>query len=401
MAFPILLCPPEIREQIFREVLCSANSKRDSGLSDCCARYEYQLDILRTNRQIYHEAKKIFQDNVFVKITTPWPEAIEHISLEGKVPIVTAGERAERFSDFHLWVYIDAPAAPSQHDTHSMVICLEDLEAFTWTWYYNNLNYPGLNSHLSLKLTIQDPYVTDRKIPKDLQQKLLLPFGLVKNLLVFSVHGSKLLPSVKDSLISKQAVPDPTREECLEKATSLKEAGTRAIVAGKYEEALQLAFDAFKAIHIHVSGRKRTFYADGFYLAELESGQYKGERGDFVRMVLRISLVSNVILAYLKMEEWAEAHFWGKRSIVLYRQSVIGDESEDVEADGTPSWIMETAGMHVPAKTELGYILYRTALASRVLGKEADVKTLIRAAALYLPDDPVVQAERRSLENQH
>ena len=395
---PLLQCPPELREQIFREVLSSANSRCDTGLIDNCARYNYQLSLLRTSRQIYHEAKKIFQDNVFVKITTPWPEAIEHISSEGKVPVVVTEELAERFSDFHLWVYIDAPAAGPDHDTYSMVICLEDLGAFTKTWHYNNLNYPGLNNHLSLKLTIQDPYLLDRKIPKSLQQRLLLPFGLVKNLRVFSVQGTKLLPSVKDALVQTQAVPDPTREECLEKGTILKEAGIKAFEAGKYQEALQLYVDAFAAIHIHVAGRKRTVHADGFYIEELMSGRYKGQRGDYVRMVLRISLVASVMQAYLKMEEWAEAHFWGKRSIVIYRQSIIGDESEDLELDGTPSWIMETIGMPVPARADLGYIFYRTALASRALGKEADVKTLIRAAAVYLPDDHLVQAEKMALD---
>ena len=400
MASSFLQCPAEIREQIYRDVLSSSSAKKDSGLSDCCARYSYQLNILRTNRQIYHEAKKVFRDNIFVKITTPWPEAIEHISSEGKVPVVAAGERAERFTDFHLWVYIDAPAAPPNHETHSMIICLEDLEAFTWTWHYNNLNYPGLNTHLSLKLTIQDPYISDRKIPKPLQQRLLSPFGVIKDLLVFSAHGSKLLPSVRDSLVKAQAVPDPTREECLEKATSLKESGTRALEAGDYRRALQQYFEAFEAIHIRINGRKRTIHADDYYVDELKIGRYKGQRGDYVRLVLRIGLVADVVLAYLKMEEYTEAHFWGKRSIVLFRQGIIGDETEDIEIDGTPSWIMETVGMHVPAKKEMGYIFYRTALASRALGKEADVKTLIKAAAVYLPDDQTVQAEKRALDRQ-
>ena len=400
MASPLLLCPAEIREQIYRDVLSSSSAKQDSGLSDCCARYSYNLSILRTNRQIHHEAKKIFRDNIFVKITTPWPDAIEHISSEGNVPIVIAGTKAERFTDVHLWAYIDAPAAPQNHETHSMIICLEDLEAFTWTWHYNNLNYPGLNTHLSLKLTMQDPYIFDRKIPKPLQQRLLSPFGVIKELALFSVHASKLLPSVKDSVVKAQAVPDPTREECLEKATSLKESGAKALEAGEHRQALLQYFKAFEAIHIRINGRKRSIHADGFYMDELKTGVYKGQRGDYVRMVLRIGLVSNVVLAYFKMKDYTEAHFWGKRTVVLFRQSIIGDETEDIEIDGTPSWIMESVGMHVPAKKEMGYIFYRTALASRALGKEADVKTLIKAAAVYLPDDQTVQAEKRTLDRQ-
>ena len=292
----------------------------------------------------------------------------------------------------HRW-----PAASPHHETHSTLISLEDLEAFTDGWHSNNLSYPDLNSHLSVKLTVQDPYVFERKLPKSVQQRLLLPFGVIKNPMVFSVHGLEVLPSVEEAVIKEQATPDPTREECLEKATTLKEAGIKLLEAGRYRQALQHFLDAFAAIHIHVCGRKRTVHADAFYTELLRTGKYAGKRGDFARMVLRVSLVANVILAYLKLEEWAEAHFWGKRSIIIFRQSVIGDETEDLDVDGTPSWLKGMSNMNVPAKAEMGYIFYRTALAAKALGKEADVKTLIKAAALYLPNDESVQADSKAL----
>lgn len=401
MPCPFLQCPAEIREQIYRELLSSTCSRCDSGLGDGRARYNFQLNILRVNRQIHREAKKILEDNIFIKITTPWAEAIKHISSEGKVVAVATGDNAERYSNHHLWVYIDAPDFPRlSHATYSMLMCLEDLATFTAGWHINNLDHPELNSHLSLRLMVQDPYEYDRKLPKSLQQRLLLPFGIVKNLSECSIQGSKVLPSVKEALIKAQAIPDPTREECLEKATTLKEAGVKAIEEGDYRQALQIFFDAFAAIHIQIEGRKRTIYTESFYTEVIQTGMYKGQRGDYTRMVLRVSLVSNVILAYLKLEEWAEAHFWGKRSIVIFRQSITGDTSEEFSWEGTPSWIIGTANMHVPAKMDLGYIFYRTALASRAMGKEADVKTLVKGAALYLPDDPVVQADCKALDSQ-
>ena len=285
------------------------------------------------------------------------------------------------------------------HTTYSLLMCVEDLEVFTARWHINNLDNAELNSHLSLRLTVQDPYDYDRKLPKPLQQRLLLPFGVIKNLSEFSIQGSKVLPSVKEALEKAQAIPDPTREECLVSATTLKEAGIKAIEAGDYRRALQTFFDAFAAIHIQIEGRKRTIHAENFYIEEIQTGMYKGQRGDYVRMVLRVSLVANVILAYLKLGEWAEAHFWGKRSIVIFRQSVTGDTTEEFDLEGTPSWITGTANMHVPAKADMGYIFYRTALASRAMGKEADVKTLVKGAALYLPNDPVVQADCKALDN--
>jgi len=190
MTSPFLDLPAEIREQIYGEILSSTNSKVDPITSEEPGSYKYHLDILLVNHQIYREATKIFQDNVFVKITTPWPEAIEHIRSEGKVPSVTTGDKAANFRDCHLWIFIDTPATlhPHRHGSFSMLICLEDLEAFTRMWHFSNLNYQGLNQHLRLKLTIQDPHVSDRKIPKALQSRLLQPFGMIKDLHYFSVR---------------------------------------------------------------------------------------------------------------------------------------------------------------------------------------------------------------------
>ena len=248
---------------------------------------------------VYREAKKVFQDNIFVKITTPWPEAIDHIKSDGKVPSVTTGEKAANFGDFHLWVFIDTPATPYPHNhgSFSMLICLEDLEAFTRMWHFSNLNHVGLNQHLRLKLKIQDPHVPDRKIPKSLQTRLLLPFGMIKNLHTFSVHGSKLLPSVEEALQKERDVPDPSPEKCLEKGFAVKEAGNQLLKDGLYREALDRYVESFAAIQITVSGRLRYIHADGYYIRELVSGPHKGMRGDLVRMILRVQLVANVVLA--------------------------------------------------------------------------------------------------------
>lgn len=399
MASRFLGIPAEIREQVYRDLLSSSNARRPSGLPDGSIIYEFQLSILLTNRQIHREAKKIFQDNIFIKITTPWPEALGHISTEGRVPIVAAGNNAANFQNWHLWVLVDAPPAAVEHDRFSMIISLEDLNRFTKTWRYSNLNHLGLNTYLRLKLTIQDPHVSSRKLPKALQNQLLLPFGDVKGLQSCSVLGDKVLPSVKECLSEVQAIPEPTLEECLEGASSLKQDGDMALLAGDYDKALQCYMDAFAAIHIRNDGRVRHVYADGYYIREVDKGKYKGERGDYIRMMIRVELVAQIVLAYLKMENWTEAHFWGKRTIVLFRQGMTSSLSQEI-ADYAPSdWAADAAMMLIPAKKEMGEIFYRTALASRALGKTADVKTLIKAAAIYLPDDQAVLAERRALDD--
>ena len=409
MAPKFLDYPAEIREQIYREILSTTSSKVESDDPEQPARYEYQLAILSTCHQIHREAKKVFQDNIFVKITTPWPEAIEHIRHEGKVPSVTTGDKAQSFRDFHLWVFIDTPGGvhPSEHGAFSMLICLEDLESFNRFWHFSNLNFYGLNRHLRLRLTVQDPHVPDRKIPKALQSRLLMPFGMIKGLDTFTVLGDKVLPSVQEALEKERAIPDPTPEQCLEKGFALKDAGNALLKLGMFRQALQKYFDSFAAVHIYVLGRNRTVHCDGFYSRDLTSGTYKGQRSDYARGILRVQLVANIVLAFLKLEDFAEAHFWGKRSINLFRRSVTGgdhgdDDDDDVggeeEEDDNQEWLTRILAVRFPAQDAMGKIFYRTALASRGLGKVADVRNLMKAAAVYLPNDEIVQREMRALE---
>lgn len=362
MALRFLDFPAEIREHIYSQVLATANSRREPVDPNEPGSYKYHLDILQVSHQVYREAKKTFQDNVFIKITTPWPEAIDHIRSEGKVPSVTTGVKASLFRDFHLWVFIDTPGTPyppQHHGSFSMLICLQDLDAFTRMWHLSNLNHGGLNHHLRLKLTLQDPHVPDRKIPKTLQGQLLLPFGVVKDLHTFSLHGPKLLDSVQDAMNKERNMPDPSPEDCLERGSTLKDLGNQLLNTGLYREALQKYAEAFAAIHITVFDRTRIVHAEGYYVRELTSGAHKGMRGDYIRMVLRVQLVANIVQAYLKLEEWAEAHFWGKRSIVLFRQSVTGDESEDIGIDDPQTWLNQTWPARFPAREAMGKIFYR------------------------------------------
>ncbi|KAL8647671.1 MAG: hypothetical protein Q9226_006341 [Calogaya cf. arnoldii] len=402
MAFRFLDLPPEIRDNIYHDVLSSDEARRPPADDDSPASYHFNLAILRTNKQIHHESKKAFQDNVFIKITTPWSESIEHISSEGRVPIVALGPAADAFGSFHLWIWIDAPGVPPSGTSYSIIICLDDLLAFTRMWRFSNLNHQGLNPHLRLKLSLQDPHVSGRKIPKPLQRRLVQPFGSVKNLHSFSVHGAKVLPSVEEALKKEQATPDPSPEECLETATALKDAGNKSLEAQDLSGAMQFYTEAFAAIHITLSGRKRYIHAEGYYNRELTTGPYKGQNGHLARVILRVKLVANVIQTYLKMEEWDEARFWGKRSIDLFRASYDPQHADDLEGDFDRDWgwVPLSAEMGFPAQNAMGKIFYRTALASRALGYKKEEWNLVHAAQVYSPHDEIIRADLRKLMEQ-
>ena len=387
MAFRILDLPPEIREHIYEECLLLTKVSDDDGP----AHYEKDLSILRVNKLMNREAKRIFEEqNVFLKITTPWPEATNYIFNEGKVPLLATGRKAVDFSNVHLHIRINTPMFATPGETHSMIILLEDLPSFTQLWKFADLHNRGLNRHFEVYLSLQDPYVPDRKIPKPLQQKLLMPFGAIKELDKLEVDGM-VLPSVKEALEKETRTPQPTPEECLEKASDLKDEGNGLINQKKYKEALQKYFDAFKAMHILVNGRLRTVHADGYFAKELKSGQFVNQRGEYVRMLLRVKLVANIVLTYLKMEDYEEAHFWGKRTILLFRQSMT--DEHDAAYPSEEDWIGTPMFLNFGAAPEMGKIYYRTALAARGLKKEREVPRLLEAAAEYLPNDKEVKRE--------
>ena len=78
---------------------------------------------------------------------------------------------------------------------------------------------------------------------------------------------------------------------------------------------------------------------------------------------------------------------------------MTGDENEELLSEhDDASWLYHTWDMRFPGHDAMGRIFYRTALASRALGKTADVKTLMKAAAVYLPRDEIVQKEVKALD---
>ncbi|MCJ1277450.1 hypothetical protein MMC21_005263 [Puttea exsequens] len=435
MPTTFLTLPAEIRSQIYHCLLSSQNclGPPTDLSSNSPATYCFPLSILRVSRLVSHEAYHIFHSsNVFVKITTPWPEAIGHIKREGRVPCVNESAGAAKFEKWHLWVYIDTPIAPPDYNEaggsmYSMVILLEDLPAFTRMWHFSNLHHQGLNEHLRLKLTIQDPHLAERKIVKGLQQRLLMPFGIVKDLHKFSIEGAKVLPSVVDALAKERVTKDPTMEECIERALSLKELGNQQTKVGQYQDALAQYFAAFDAIHVIVSadGIDRTVHADGFYIREIATGPHQGMRGDYIRMILRVKLVANVMHAYLNLRQPHLAHHWGSRSIRLFRGSVNGSTRTTLDQPGDLDFITQTLATRFPAHEALGKIFYRTAVARREMdhgvvewnheavgGEDGDrakrwaelsedgrreALGLMRAATDYLPGDQGVLQELGSL----
>ncbi|KAK7757229.1 hypothetical protein SLS62_000778 [Diatrype stigma] len=506
----LLALPAELREQIYRLILSPAANR--ISWPDEYDTYDYgaALALLLVSRQVYYEARAAFRAlNVFVKIETPWPEAQDHVEVEGHVPILLKGRRAARFRAHTLAVTIEAPLmgggrhgeatagggdaadfssggsgsddddngddAPGtaeprfggiggrgggrRHWNHNraqhFVILLDDLPKFTRTWFYSDLSNPGLNRYLGLRLQLRDPYPyslrpaaggedkkatvaeedegeEEKQIPVALQRRLLLPFGDVKGLARLQVvtgNPTWLAPlaEVEAELRALQAVPPASPEKCLTEATRLKAEGNALLTAGNPRAALEVYSRAWEAIHIIVRGRQRHVHAEAYFARRLGGSgggggsssnssnsegegegqgeeepvgdgddQWRGRNGAMERLILRVQLVANTCLAYLKLGMWEEVCFWGMRSIGMMRQARLagpmmnGNGIADMDIDIPPE---EEAILGFPGAIQMGKIYYRTAIAYKELDDKTWARKLLRVAHVYLPMDEHVKRE--------
>ncbi|KXT13520.1 hypothetical protein AC579_4172 [Pseudocercospora musae] len=387
-----LSIPPEIREEIYRLIFDPATNRTYDD--DEYADYNFgpAFQLLKVNRQIYLEARKIFRDqNVFVRIETPWPEAQQHVALEGHVPILVTKEKAKAFQNYSLKINIDAPEHSSMDwDTQRFIILLDDLPAFTKMWYYADLTHPSLNVHLRLRLELRDPYAADweeKRVARAIQKRMLLPFGEVKGLHATVIEGDlRPFKSIEEEMRKLQAVPHMSPEHCLREATRLKFEGNAELGKGNYQAALELYNEAWRAIHVVIKGRKRHIHADRFFGRELTEEPFKGKNGQAERLVLRVQLVANTCQVFLKLNRWDDCRFWGMRTINMLREAMGADERMSIPAE-------DEAVLGFPAADQMGKIYYRTAVAHKELGDESEARRLLRVAAIYLPRDENVKKE--------
>ncbi|KAF2840414.1 hypothetical protein M501DRAFT_1002764 [Patellaria atrata CBS 101060] len=379
--------PIELREHIFSYLVLPKIERIEHGTDSLTGyRFDHIVTIFLLNRQLHEEARGVFRrQNVLIKVETPFPEARSHIGIEHRVPIVLHNDDVSGFKDYHLAVKIGTPDHDWYDDDPTCVLLLlKDLPAFTQMWFYSDLSTPDLNSHLSLNLKLNNPSTLsfeEKPIPKRLQEQLLLPFGSVKNLRSFRIQGPHY-DAIEKNLQETMAVPHKTPTECLEEATRLKDEGNVALGQQNYWGAIKLYEKAFFAIHIICKGRRREIWGDAWFQTQCKGGQYDGQHAQQVRVVLRVKLVANIVLAYIKLQEWDEAHFWGLRTINILRDSMRDAMGMQAEED--------TPMLGFAAANEMGKIYYRTGLACREMGDKSEARRLFRVAKMYLPHDAAI-----------
>ncbi|KAI4723246.1 hypothetical protein E4T48_00545 [Aureobasidium sp. EXF-10727] len=189
----LLDLPREIRDNIYTHLFNPLANKHTTADSTATYTFTHQ-NLFLVSRQLYHEARHIFlEQNTFVKITTPFPQSRVQVASDG-VPIVAAS--AEAFTLHRLHVEISLPAAGVQTTGDTFVIHVDDLGTFCESWMYSAIEVEGLNPHLALRLTLQEPLLstaldenskTETKMQRGLQERLLYPFERIKGLLKLEI----------------------------------------------------------------------------------------------------------------------------------------------------------------------------------------------------------------------
>ncbi|KAI1268216.1 hypothetical protein F5Y18DRAFT_440973 [Xylariaceae sp. FL1019] len=357
----LLSLPPEIRDQIYHVILHPNNNRTVQADEYTDYSYRDAVVLFRLNRLIYREARDVFR--------------------------TMTGTRASRFNGHSLSVVIETPSAgPPPDGMQHFVFLADDLPAFTRAWYYWDLSHPGLNQWLSLKLHLRDPNAAEWDEPhvrRDIQRRLLLPWGMVKSLRDFTLTGNPTpQPKIESEMRALQAVAPPSPEQSLTEGIRLKNEGNILLQKGDARGALRVYSRAWEAIHIVIRGRQRHVHAEAYYAKEL-SEPFPGRNGQMERLNLRVQLVANTCLAYLKLGEWEELKFWGMRTIQLISH----------QHDDRPIEPEDEAILDFPFATQIGKIYYRTASACKALGERSQAHRLLKVAAIYLPRDETVRKD--------
>jgi hypothetical protein len=428
--FRFMDLPPELRDQVYVNLLLP----EDNCIIDedgVITRYKYDLRFFRTCKQVYSEAKRAFgliPWNTFACIETPWEEAQEHVRVEGMVPVLASGHAAETFTHIHVSIVVDARFhEQDESDNKKFIVFVHNLERFTKMWMYSDLSYSGdLNPHLRLRLSLRNPNVPDGddyvKMSKSLQRRILLPFGVVKNLNDVEVqsHGPGITidKSVEDEMRQQMAIPYETAESCLDQTKRLMDEGDRlaegvegdssgnGYVAPDYHAAIEKYIASFAAMHIICIKRRRSIWGDAWIDRLLTSGIFAGKHGQVVRLSLRVELVSAITNCYYQLgvstlpsknhEYLSEAHFWGMRTIKLIREHV---SPNDVPHDNFPNEVRQAmgrcylrtgmAGWELAKQVPVGLEDVMSGQGDRRMRSEA--KKLLMAARRWCPGDEEVE----------
>ena len=345
--------------------------------------YDFQPAILRTNKRINVEARRLlYDDNMFVLVRHPAVFPWDALRV-GELTLLAVKEDEGRcsLSSSRISLHVDLKYDLKYHGPEDLpmkprfVMAANELGTLCRTLERLDQDFPGFLTGLNVKLGIFPRYQlvanasaitgspsllvwSPRPFPE--QRILLEPFSAlhsVKNLEIASVDGkteridAQLMEEVKERACG---LP-PSREEVMATTTKIEDHGNKAFRAGDFLHASVLYKSAWENL------KARDYY----YYREMLSKPAEFIEGTRARLQLGLRIRSSLVAALLRLQLWSEAH------------KTATQQTREIARTKDVGWEI----YYDPG--ELAKLYYQRALASEGMGKLTQAVEEIREALRF------------------
>lgn len=182
-SFRLLDLPAEIRDSIYHEILCTWSTypvqwngdSHELSVPKGAKKHKIETAILRTNRQVYQEAKTVLlTGNQFIRVVVWGMFPYETFIMPNNLPVLTLNNKkaSDEYKGFVMTHTIDISYDPDEVKSPDEVVILRrDLDLFVQTVAQVETPFPELVDHQSKhQVTIHNlfvgtltPHYLDRK----------------------------------------------------------------------------------------------------------------------------------------------------------------------------------------------------------------------------------------------
>ncbi|KAI7781010.1 hypothetical protein LA080_015353 [Diaporthe eres] len=423
--FRLLDLPREVRDEIYRGVLC--DWQKDAALGHVLVQGRVQFarmrrriepNILLANKQIYQETKLVLlQENQFVcvRIGVRGRSIIKALFLPSQVPVVTARRNCAavfkdhlvmtHFIDFHLVDFFNNSNAHFRRIGQTDLILLHrDLPQFCKEVARFDMmgRYFVQSKH---QVTIHNPFAETLSpdfLNRKNQERLLEPYTReLRGFDDFNIDGH-VQPDLAEAVAAKvkeEPIP-PNPNTFLEDLLHQKDLGDQALRDGDQQGASKIWSDASFALFQATKRRTwpRLKEAGGVLFADrvselafqIESSQAQSSleamRG--LPLQIQISEARSYFMGTQDEHEPDNLRFlMGSLAGILQRAC---DGAEGVGALLGTGW--------TPSDEQLARVCYSLAQGLRLMEEDFDLaERKINQAVELLPDDPLIQSEAQQI----
>lgn len=170
--FRLLELPAKVRDQIYHEILCTwpaykstwDEAKQQAVVPTEVAVMDHKIEtaILRTNRQVYQEAKTVLlRGNQFVRVSIRGFQPLQFLFIPSQVPVVTMNQDViTKYRGFVMTHSIDIADDPAPlKGQFEVMILRRDLDRFAQALAKADMGSPNFTATSKHTVILHNPFV--------------------------------------------------------------------------------------------------------------------------------------------------------------------------------------------------------------------------------------------------